>query len=140
MKKSTLSFATLLASVSIANAEPLSDEVQRKILVDAIGARSIAMGGNTNMARQYCDRVKATAAKYEPEPFMAGVVEECFGYVALWEHNPTVACAQYTKAAQQYRLAASHDYPGEDGARKKQRAESYLKTATEMMHTKAGCK
>ena len=53
-------------------------------------------------AKKSCDDAKAYAARFEPDSYVAAMVDDCYGYYEAAAKNKAAACGRYAKAAQEY--------------------------------------
>jgi hypothetical protein len=53
-------------------------------------------------AKKSCDDAQAYAARFEPDSYVAAMVDDCYGYYETARKNTAAACGRYAKAAQEY--------------------------------------
>jgi hypothetical protein len=60
-------------------------------------------------AKKSCDDAQAYADRFEPDSYVAAMVDDCYGYYEAARKNQAAACSRYAKAAQEYAaLPATH--------------------------------
>jgi hypothetical protein len=53
-------------------------------------------------AKKSCDDAQAYAARFEPDSYVAAMVDDCYGYYEAARKNKAAACSRYAKAEQEY--------------------------------------
>jgi len=94
--------------------EPLSPKDLSNIVTRVANARALLKPRKDAAgARAACEEARLNAERFAPNEFAAGVVEECFAEVELFEKNQPLACTRYTLAETHYNSAK----PDETGAK-----------------------
>jgi hypothetical protein len=60
-------------------------------------------------AKQTCDDARVYAARFDPDSYVAGMIDSCYGYYEEARKNQAAACSYFTKAAKEFE-AVPTDY------------------------------
>ncbi|MBI3436365.1 MAG: hypothetical protein HY056_15040 [Proteobacteria bacterium] len=88
---------------------PLSPADLKEVVARVAAAHASLLGKDPKAAREVCNEARDFAARFTHNEYAAGVVEECFADVEIFEQDKGVACTRYGLAMTHYASVRAGD-------------------------------